>query len=171
MITYRVAKFLVVLACCNVLFLAGCANFLKPEIGAIARQEARIDLVEGGVQDAIWNTKDLELTYSYSEVENTFSLSGKLVFDRSLTDSFRLTKRFVVKMSFLDGEGRVLETVDISPLISSFGFDPDPEFALKRSCLKPMGSRSIAFNYYGEFMGNDRESRGDSWDIFYFPFD
>jgi hypothetical protein len=74
-------------------------------------------------------------------------------------------------MSFLDGEGRVLETVDISPLISSFGFEPDPEFVVKRSSLKPMGSRSIVFNYYGEFMGNDPEARGDSWDIFYFPFD
>ena len=171
MITCRVAKILLVCLCCSFLFLPGCANFIKPEIGAIARQEARIDLVEGGVQDAIWSTKDLELTYSYSEAENTFSLSGKLVFDRSLTDSFRLTKRFVLKMNFLDGEGRVLETVDISPVVSSFGFDPDPDFSVKRSSLKPMGSSSIAFNYYGEFMGNDPEARGDSWYIFYFPFD
>lgn len=171
MIISRVAKLLLILVCCNVLFLSGCANFLKPELGAIARQEARVDLVEGGVEDAIWETKDLQLTYSYSEVENTFSLFGKLVFDRSLTDSFRVTKRFVLKMSFLDGEGRVLETVDISPLISTFAFEPAPEFAVKRSSLKPMASRSIAFNYYGEFMGNDPDSRGDSWDIFYFPFD
>lgn len=171
MITRRVTKILLVCMCCSVLFLSGCANFIKPEIGAIARQEARIDLVDGGVQDAIWNTKDLELTYSYSEVENNFSLSGKLVFDRSLTDSFRQTKRCVLKMNFLDGEGRVLETVDISPLIGSYGFDPDPDFVVKKSSLKPIGSRSIAFNYYAEFMGNDPEARGDSWYISYFPFD
>jgi len=157
--------------CYCILLLHGCANFIKPDIGAIARQEARIDLVEGGVQDAIWNTQDLELTYSYSEVDNNFSLSGKLVFDRSLTDSFRLTKRFVLKMSFVDVEGRVLETVDISPVVSSYGFEPDPDFFVKRSSLKPIGTRSIVFNYFGEFMGNDPEARGDSWYISYFPFD
>ncbi|MCP4343846.1 MAG: hypothetical protein GY799_34470 [Desulfobulbaceae bacterium] len=170
MITYRVADFLLVLVCCSVLFLAGCANFLKPEVGAIARQDARIDLVEGGVQDAVWDTKDLELTYSYSEVENTFSLFGGLVFDRSLTDSFNL-KRFTLKINFLDGEGRVLETVDISPLIRSFYEISGEKFSIRKKLVRPVGASSIAFNYFGKFRGNDPDSRGDSWDIFYFPFD
>ena len=168
--TYRVAKFLLVLVCCSTLFLAGCANFLKPEIGAVARQEARVGLVEGGVQDAAWDTKDLELTYSYSEVDNTFSLFGELIFDRSLTDSFNL-KRFTLKINFLDGEGRVLETVDISPLIRSYYNVSNEKFSIRKKIVRPVGASSIAFNYYGEFVGNDPEARGDSWDIFYFPFD
>jgi hypothetical protein len=171
MITYRVAKFLVVLVCCSVVFLAGCANFLNPELGAIARQEARIVLVEGGVQDAAWGTKDLELTYSYSESANTFSLSGKLVFDRSLTDSFNATKRFTLNMNFLDGEGRVLETVDITPLIGSFYNNSDEKFSIRKKLVRPVGASSIAFNYYGEFIGNSPDMRGDGWYIFYFPFD
>ena len=171
MITYRMAKVLLLLICLGVLFLSGCANFLTPETGAIARQEARIDLVEGGVQDVVWDTRDLELVYSYSESANTFSLSGELIFDRSLTDSFRVTKRFTLKMSFLDGEGRVLDTVDISPLISAFNDLSDQKMTIKKSHLRPMGASSIAFNYYGEFKGDSPRTRGDSWDIFYFPFD
>jgi hypothetical protein len=171
MITYRVAKFLVVLVCCSVVFLAGCANFLNPELGAIARQEARIVLVEGGVQDAAWGTKDLELTYSYSESTNSFSLSGKLVFDRSLTNSFSATQRFNFKMNFLDGEGRVLETVDITPLIGSSYNMSDEKFSIRKKLVRPVGASSIAFNYYGEFIGNAPDMRGDGWYISYFPFD
>ena len=172
MIIHRVmAKVLLILLWLCVLCLSGCANFLTPEIGAIARQEARIDLVEGGVQDAVWDTRDLELTYSYSESGNAFNLFGKLVFDRSLTDSFRVNGRFSLKMSFLDDEGRVLETVDISPLISSFNELSNQDIKIRKSLVRPVGANSIAFNYYGDFRGNDRETRGDGWSIFYFPFD
>jgi uncharacterized protein YceK len=170
MITHQVTKVLLVLIWLGVLFLSGCANFLKPEIGAIARQEARISLAEDGVQDAAWTTNDLALTYSFSESGNTFNLSGKLVFDRSLTDSFRVVKRFILKMSFLDDEGRVLETVDITPLFSAFGNVPD-QMAIKVSCARPAGSVSIAFNYFGVFKSDAEEMGGDEWDIFYFPFD
>jgi hypothetical protein len=171
MITYRVVKFLLVLMCCSVMFLAGCANYLEPELGAIARQEARITLVEGGAQGAVWGTKDLDFTYSYSEVEGTINLSGELVFDRSLTDSFNATKRFTLNMNFLDGEGRVLETVDITPLIGSFYNNSDEKFSIRKKLVRPVGASSIAFNYYGEFIGNSPDMRGDGWYIFYFPFD
>lgn len=172
MITHRLAgKALLILLLFVVLCLSGCANFLKPEIGAIARPEARIDLVDGGVQDVVWGTRDLDLTYSYSETGDAFNFHGKLVFDRSLTDSFRVNRRFTLKMSFLDGAGRVLETVDISPLISFYNELSNQDLKIKKSLARPVGASSIAFNYYGDFRGNDRETFGDGWNIFYFPFE
>ena len=171
MITHRVAKVLSILLWLCVLCLSGCANFLKPEIGAIAREEARIELVEGGVQDAVWDTSDLALTYSYSESGNAFNFHGTLVFDRSLTDSFTVKRRFSLKMNFLDREGRVLETVDISPLISSFNELANQDIKIKKSLVRPAEASSIAFNYFGEFRGNDPKTRGDGWSINYFPFD
>ncbi len=170
MTTHRVTKVLLVLMWLCVMLLSGCAKFIKPDIGAIARPEARIDLTEKGVQDAAWVTKDLELTYSYAESGKVFNLSGKLAFDRSLTNSFGVIKRFFLKMSFLDNEGRVLETVDITPLFRSYG-DVPGWLTVKVSCVKPAGARSIAFNYFGVFRGHDDEMGSAEWDISYFPFD
>ena len=123
--TQRLVKFFSVVLGLAILVLSGCANFLKPEMGAIARPEARITLPEDGLQDAFWQTKDVVLSYSIATSDTLLNLSGELVFDRSLTDSFPVIKRFTLKMSFLDGEGKVIETRDITPLFSSFGQAPD----------------------------------------------
>ncbi|GAB6193269.1 hypothetical protein [Desulfocastanea catecholica] len=166
----RLVKVFSVVLCLGMLFLSGCANFLHPEMGAIARPEARISLAENGVQEALWQTKDLLMSYSIAQSDTAFSLSGQLVFDRSLTDSFPMIKRFTLKMNFLDGEGGVIETVDITPLFSSFGQTPD-ELTIRFSGVRPAAAAAIAFNYYGAFRGSAEEMGGASWDIFYFPFD
>jgi hypothetical protein len=153
----------------NLLLLSGCANYLQPELGAIAKQGARVELVKNGVQDTSWITKDLDLTYSYSESGNTFNLFGRLTFDRSLTDSFPLIRRFIIKMSFLDGEGRVLETINITPLFGHMFVAPN-YLTIKSSSIRPMGARSIAFSYFGVFVMNDNEMP-DERVIFCFPFD
>jgi hypothetical protein len=156
--------------CLGGLFLAGCANFLKPEIGAIARPEARIILTEGEPQDVFWQTKDLELSLSIVQTGNSCNLSGELSFDRSLTDSFPVIKSFILKMSFLDSEGRVIEAIDITPFYSYFNHAPD-RLRVKASCVRPAAAAAIAFNYFGSFRGNAVAMGGDEWDIFYFPFD
>ncbi|TKB23812.1 hypothetical protein FCL47_20995 [Desulfopila sp. IMCC35006] len=171
MTAHRMTKIFLVCVWVGALFLSGCASFMKPEIGALARQDARINLKAGGVQNAAWNAKDLLLTYSYSEAGDTFNLAGTLSFDRSLTDSFPAVKRFFLKMSFLDSEGRVLETVDITPLLSTFGAVPD-NLTVKASIPKPAGASAIAFNYFGAFMSGSTEGMGGSqWQISYFPFE
>jgi hypothetical protein len=152
--------------------LSGCANFLKPEMGAVARQDARIDLAGDGVQAGIFSTSDLVLSYSISESDDMFNILGELSFAQSVTYSFGIIKRFILKMNFLDGEGRVIETVDITPLIHAFGSVPD-KTRIKHSSIRPSDASSIAFNYYGAFKGNsnDEGGGGATWDIFYFPFD
>ncbi len=167
---HRMPKVLLVLFGMYVLLLSGCAKFIRPDIGAIARPDARINLVDSGVKDAAWDNNELELTYSYSESGDVFNFSGTLVFDRSLTDSFPVAKRFFLKMSFLDDKGSVLKTIDITPLISSFSQVPD-QVTIKSSTVKPAGTRSIAFNYFGVFRGDSDTMGGDEWEIFYFPFD
>jgi len=162
-------KFFFVALCLGSLFLAGCANFLKPEVGAIARPEASIALTEDEPQDVFWQTKDLELSFSIVQTGNSCNLSGELAFDRSLTDSFPVIKRFILKMSFLDSEGRVLESLDITPFYSYFNHAPDT-LRIKASCVRPAAAVAIAFNYFGSFRGNAVTMGGDEWDIFYFPF-
>ena len=120
MITTRALKVVLTLLGLSFLLLSGCRNYLTPEVGVTARQDARIALVEGGVQNGALNTEDVVLDYSFSESGNMFNLAGKLSFTSSLTNSFPMAKRFSLKMSFLDGEGRVLETINITPPISQF---------------------------------------------------
>jgi hypothetical protein len=132
------------------ILLSGCANFIKPEIGAVARQDARIDLTADGVQNGVFSTSDLVLAYSISESGDMFNISGELSFAQSVTYSFGIIKRFILKMNFLDEEGGVIETVDITPLIHSFGSVPD-KTRIKHSSIRPPGASSIAFNYYGVF--------------------
>lgn len=166
----QLVKVFAVILFLTVLFLSGCANFLQPEMGAVARPEARIALTEDAVQDALWQTKDLVMSYSIAQSDTAFNLSGELVFDRSLTDSFPVINKFIFKMSFLDGEGRVIETVDITPLFSTFGQTPD-ELTMRFSGVRPAVAAAIAFNYYGAFRGSAEEMGSATWDIFYFPFD
>ncbi len=173
MTTHRLEKFLSVCMLFGVLFLSGCANYLKPEIGAIARKDARIELDKKGVQDGLWTTNDLSLTYSYSQSGNTFDFSGVLSLDRSLTDSFPVVKRFSLKMNFLDGEGRVLDTVDITPMFSYSGVVSD-HLKIQSISSFPAGTSFLAFNYFGIFKGGGGggdERGGGDWDIFYFPFE
>lgn len=167
---HRLVKVFSFVLCLGMLFFSGCANFFQPEMGAIARSEARIALAEDAVQGALWQTKDVVMSYSIAQSDSAFNLSGQLVFDRSLTDSFPLLKRFSLKMSFLDGEGRVLETVDITPLFSYFKQAPD-ELMITFSGVRPAAAAAIAFNYYGAFRGSAEEMGSATWDIFYFPFD
>ncbi|MGB3209682.1 MAG: hypothetical protein WBB19_03160 [Desulforhopalus sp.] len=170
MTTYKRTKVLVVLMLTTLLFLSGCANFLQPEPGTIAQEEARFELTEGGLQGAVLDTNELRLVYSVSESGDMFNLDGTLTFDRSLTDSFGVINRFFFKMSFLDGDGRVIQTVDITPLFRSFSYVWD-QLQVKESLVKPEGAVFIAFNYFGEFSGSADEMGGDEWEIFYFPYE
>ncbi len=163
-------KFLLIFAGLFFLSLSGCANFIKPEIGATAQKEARIELAKDGVKDASWNTDDLELIYSYSQSGDILNFAGTVTFDRSLTDSFEIIKSFFLKMSFLDSEGRVLKTVDISPLFRSYGKVRD-ELNINKSCGRPAGSTAIAFNYFGQFKAISSDGSSPTWEISYFPFD
>jgi hypothetical protein len=173
MITPRILNVLLTLLSLGVLLLSGCTNFLTPEIGVTARQDARIDLVEGGVQNGALNTDDVNLTYSFSESGNMFNLAGVLSFTSSLTNSFPMVKRFFLKMSFLDGEGRVLETINITPAMLNTYTGVEQQIPVTASCPKPAGASAIVFNYFGVFRGmasNDDGPQSD-WNIFYFPFE
>jgi hypothetical protein len=158
-----------VLVCFGVLLLSGCANDMTPKTGAIARPDDRFNLVQGGVYDGDLNTNNLEMNYSITESGMTYRLTGSLSFSQSLIESFPLVQEFILKMSFLDGEGRVLETIDISPAVD---FDVSPgQLPVTASGSTPAGASAIAFNYFGQFRGRDVAVGGDTWNISYFPYE
>lgn len=159
----------IIVMCLGVLFWAGCANFLQPEMGAVARPEARIAIPEKEVQKQTFTAGDVKIIYALAGASEPFALSGSIVFDQSLTYSFPIITKFLLKLNFLDGESRVIETIDITPVFGSFGRVPD-KLDFRVSHVAPPGSKAIAFNYFGEFRSTPPETSG-TWEIFYFPFD
>jgi hypothetical protein len=155
--------------CFGFVLLAGCGNFLKPEIGAVARKESRIALVDKGTAKGIWETGDVHVTYDLAQKSEVCTLAGKIVIDRSISDSFPTITKFFFYLNFLDDAGKVVETVDISPVIPTFGNIPE-SMPLKLSRVRPPGSKAFAFHYYGGFRANPL-NEGGQWDIYHFPFD
>lgn len=156
-----------IMMCLGLTILSGCANYLKPEVGAVARKEARIALVDA-IPAGIFETGDVRVTYSFEQKGEFCTFAGKLVFDRSLSDAFSIITRFRFYLSYLDDAGKVIETVDISPVIHTFGAVPD-SLPLKLSGVRPVGSKAFVFHYYGEFRGNPLRE-GGQWEINHFPF-
>jgi hypothetical protein len=167
MTLHRLVSWVVV--CFGALLLFGCANDMTPQTGAIARPDDRFNLVQGGVYDGNLSTNNLAMTYSITESGMTYRLTGSLSFSQTLVESFPLVQEFILKMSFLDPEGRVIETIDISPPID---FDVVPaQIPVAASGPTPAGASGIAFNYFGQFRGRDVAVGGDTWDINYFPYE
>ena len=169
MTIYPKTKYLLLVILCGVLFLAGCANYLKPEIGAIANRKLVSTWSQRGYK-VLPGKQRSHLVYSYTGSGPVFNFSGGLSFDSSLTNTFPSIKTFELKMSFLDKDGRVLQTTDITPLYKYLGSIPD-ELQVQTSTVKPAEAVGIAFNYFGIFRaGNHEDMGGDGWEIFYFPF-
>lgn len=161
------AKTSLLVICLGLFLWSGCANFLKPEMGAVARPEARIALPEQGLKDSVFATGDLKVIYSLAGAGEPFALAGTVVFDRSLVAAFPVIARFFLKLSFLDGEGRVIDNIDITPVFNRRGPAEKLDFRVSRPA--PAGSKAIAFNYFGEFLTDNIDS-SDTWEISYFPF-
>jgi len=150
------------------LLATGCARFIVPEIGAIAKEESRVPYKVDEKQDGILATDDLILKYTLSGSDNGARLTGELVFDRSLTYSFPVIKTFFLKMNWLDVDGHVLQTIDITPLYSYLNTLPNT-LKIDKQIETVSESKFINFNYYGVFTG-DNPGVSEDWYIFLFPF-
>ncbi len=150
------------------LLTGGCAHYIVPEAGSVASEESRIVYQGGDVQEGLLENKDLKMSYtlSGSDVETRFT--GELEFDRSLTDSFPVIKSFYFKLNWLDGEGVVLQTVDITPHYSFRNYAPSKMKIDKTLPVAP-GAAAYCFNYFGVFQG-EKPDVTEEWDIFMFPF-
>jgi hypothetical protein len=111
----------------------------------------------------------MDLQYSLIKAEDGSRFTGELAFDRSLTDSYPVIKTFFLKMNWLDENGAVLKTIDVTPFFSHLGGAPD-KLKIDKKIENIPGSKYIIFNYYGVFRGQ-KPDVSDDWNIIYFPFE
>lgn len=159
----------VFLAAMLLMNIGGCRNYITPEQGAIAKEEARISIAESLAGENEFKQDDIKITYTLIEQEESVKFSARIDLKRSLTDSFPVVKTFHVKLSLLDNNGSVLETVDISPFYS-VNDRIAQSLKVSRDFIRPSGATSFVFNYYGVFEGHKPDISED-WDLFYFPFE
>jgi len=167
--TKIITKTVLLSALVAVFFLSGCVrNYLVPEPGAIAREDARIDFPEAGLSNVSWQGKDLDIQYSIANNNGELLISGKIIIHDNVLNSFPILDRLVVKITFLDKQGSVIGTTDITPSYSTKSQVTGP-LSFKSTAALPLGTSSLAFNYFGTIFSNPNES-SDTWEIFYFPF-
>jgi hypothetical protein len=152
-----------------IFFLSGCRNYLVPEVGALSKENARIDFPEDGVEGALWKGKHMDVHYSISQKSGEFAISGTVSIHDNILMSFDQVEQLVVKFNFLDNSGRVLGTADITPRYATYDRVDGP-LDFKTIATPVPGTSYFAFSYFGTFFGRLDES-SDSWEIFYFPFD
>lgn len=151
------------------LLLGGCVQFIRPKVGSIAHEDARVMFASGEETQGTLERQNLRIDYTLSVSGSDMNFSGTLTFDRSLTDSFRVIRSFFLNINFIDDTGAVIATQDITPMFS-YQSDVKEKTPLSYSGPIPQGATGFAFNYYGVFRG-DMPNMSDTWDISYTPFD
>lgn len=151
------------------LLLGGCVQFIKPKVGSLAHEDARVAFTADGVTTGTLERQSLRIDYTMSVSGSDMNFSGTLTFDRSLTDSFPVIRSFFLNINFLDDTGAVIATQNITPMFS-YQSDVKEKKPLSYSGPIPQGATGFAFNYYGIFRG-DMPNMSETWDISYTPFD
>lgn len=164
--TRKFVSLSVILTC--IITLVGCVKYISPKQGAVVREGESIGIGTLGTSQAVWETKDLKLSYTIAKAGELWSLKGVLRFSGSLLSSFGIIKSFNLKMSFVDSSGSVIQTVDITPSYSYLSA-VDQELEVTADFSVPAGSSDIVFNYHGVFRA-DEATMGE-WEIHHFPFD
>lgn len=159
-----------ILLCLLAILPAGCASFIVPQEGMVARPESRIALVDKGEVSGIWASRDFTLEYRLLLSADTLTLSGPLTLAPAVNNSFPVVRSLFFRLNFLDSAGRVLASSDITPLYGIYNnYDNPTTLSIRRP--RPPGSVAIAFNYYGVFRGRFEAMGGDELTVSHFPFD
>jgi hypothetical protein len=142
--------------------------------GAVAKQESRIALQEGGSHTGSWKTRDLSMDYRYQRDQGNMELSGTVELDKSLERGFPTLEYLILRVHLLDAEGRVLESEEI---LTSEYRHMVKKLSFKQSMELPQGTAAMAFSYRGRVrdvggsgMAVDDSGGGDSWDFWLHPF-
>ena len=142
--------------------------------GAVAKQESRIALLEGGQHTDTWKTRDLSIRYRYQRDQGNAELSGTVELDKSLGRSFSTLEYLILWVHLLDAEGRVLESKGI---LTSEYRHMVKKLLFKQSMELPLDTTAIAFSYRGRVRDVGGSGRtvedagdGDSWDFWIYPF-
>ncbi|HIJ55369.1 MAG TPA: hypothetical protein HPQ03_04505 [Deltaproteobacteria bacterium] len=106
----------------------------------------RIEIKEGGPYTGSWDTRDLSLDYVYEQKKDSFTLSGKVTFNKHIIYNFRLLDYFDLRVHFVDGSGKIIEGKGI---VSSGHHVEIENLPFKKQFALPSGAVAMVFSYSG----------------------
>jgi len=121
-------------------------------------------------EPAVWETKDLVISYTMEDLGDSFILAGTVKIDDRVTYSYPFAVTFNVYVSQLNGEGIATSRRDVGANASAYKRVPDG-IVFKRRMEKSEDTEAIAFSYWGTFRESGGGIEADELEIFYSPFE
>ncbi|MCP4692471.1 MAG: hypothetical protein GY859_30790 [Desulfobacterales bacterium] len=144
--------------------LASCKSALLTFQGAVVKEDLRVVLEEDGAGDAAWETRDVSLRCQYKRADGWLELLGVVRIADHLRNSYDVMEFFHLTLFFLDADGRVIDSKNLS--LGAYR-NEIWEMPFERSVDAPESAGAIAFGYSGRAV-NHRP--GDDRPFFKLPF-
>lgn len=160
-----------------VFLFSGCAGrmmTLPPAPGMTVKADSRINLEASAQkgkspQKGLFAGDDFSLAWELSCSGDDFTFKGKVTLLPSLYNTFPKVEYFRLLVSFLDREGRVLSSEDLTPFYMYLQ-SMDKPFAVKKAGKIPAGTKAFAFSAKGSFHSELRDNNG-SCELSTYPFE
>lgn len=147
---------------------AGAMMTLPPAPGMMVKTDSRINMEESP-QKGVFAGDNFSLAWELSRSGDDFTLQGKAAILPSLYNTFPKVAYFRLLVSFVDKEGKVLSSEDITPFYSYLQ-SVDKPFAVKKTGKIPAGTKAFAFSAKGLFH-SERKNNNGTCALFTYPFE
>ncbi len=150
--------------------LSACSIATTANIGKTVSRKHRIALSEHDNNTSTWQTNDLLVNYTIKNSAEDFSVSGTIHIKESILGSFPAAEAFNLFINFIDHDGIVISTHDISPVFGYRLVVPE-QVGFKFDLTQPADAAFFTFSYSGTFrsIGFSGEA-ADEWEIVHEPF-
>jgi len=140
--------------------LAACQGNVLGFKGELVEEKNQVSLKSGGPHSEVWNTRNLILSYEYTNQADRLDISGEVALAGG-AENFQKVEHLEVNLYFVDGNGRIIE---YAPLFSAVTNDMGKNWTFQRKIEKPAGAETMAFGYSGQVqsVGSDQD-RFDFW--------
>ena len=138
-----------------VLFMLSCVSIKDRFKGESAKPD-QIYVIDSGSNSGVWNTKELNVNFLYnSSGSDKFNLNGHITISNYILNSYPVINRLVLKVSFLDSNGKVLRTNYIKPMYSKNSI-PSEKIKFSSNTSLPDQAAGFCLSYSGKFKGDDK---------------
>ena len=143
------------------LLVVACQGNVLGYKGELVEEKNQVPLKSGGPHSEVWNTRNIILSYDYTNEADRLDISGEVALAGG-AENFQYVEHLDVNLYFVDGNGRIIKQ---EPLFSAVTNDMGKNWTFQRKIEKPAAAESMAFGYSGQVqsVGSDQD-RFDFWE-------
>jgi len=149
---------LVVILFCLVSVVTGCVPTTELYIGKAVTTAPVVKLDKDANSAGTWQTFDLTINYTYALDEGILEIAGQGELSQHYQMMYNKVRTLSVYLFLLDGDGLVLETVDIPAFLNS----TEDKFTFSKFFKDNASVRGFSFGYRGVAYDSDGQAYFDS---------